>query len=201
MRQIFLFNHAPVAGSITLSGTVYFWASASQGVNTVTMSMTGADVQTVYTDASGNYSFTSTASGVFIITPMKHNWTNVTQSLVLNGVTSADTTMVTNHNAGTALFTSIYQYIAADVNGSNSITNVDGTIISQAIIGNTTALNNIRSRKNWRFVQFAYSQSVPPSSWAFPSSHSLNTSVSTSSLDFYAIKVADVNGTADTTIV
>lgn len=200
MRNVFLFYNPPGSAETILSGTVFFWSGSKPGVNAVTMSLSGAETQTAYTDTSGQYSFTVTASGVFTITPKKHNHTNVSASLVINGVTTADGTRIQDHNSNVLPFDTIYQYIASDINGSNTITTVDSNLANAAAGGNPTAITQIRNRGNWRFVQTAYTQSSLPPVWSFPISHSVNVSSSVAGLDFYAIKVADPDGTADTSI-
>lgn len=200
MRLVFLFNNPAGSSAYTVSGNVYFWCSGSSGVNAVTMSITGAETKTVYTDSSGAYSFSATASGQYVITPKKHIWIGISNSLITNGCTITDLDYITAIVGNTDSGRTFYHYIAGDVNGSNTLTTADRTTLNSAIGGNAIALNIIRA-KNWRFVQTEYSQSgFPPPSWAFPSSHSLAVSSNTSSLDFYAIKVGDLDGTADVTL-
>ena len=72
----------------------------------------------VVTGTNGQYVFTGMAYGDYDVTPEKDiNY--------LNGVTTFDLVLISQHILGTNLFDSPYKWIAADANKSNSITTLD----------------------------------------------------------------------------
>lgn len=82
------------------------------------------------------------------------------------------------------------------MNKSNTITNADATLITQAIAGNPAALLTFNT--SWRFVPTTHVFANPNIPWGFPEKIDL-TGVTSNVINqnFTAIKIGDVNGTAN----
>ncbi len=189
LRDIYIAQYASGPSVITISGNIehHNGAPTGTGVKDATVTLGGADTGSDLTPLSGDYEFSTTATGNFTITPAK--------SLnKLNGVTVGDATAIQQHLTGITPITSNYLKVAADVNKSNSISTLDATIINQSLLGNPAALAQFKT--SWRFVPQSHTMSNPP--WGFPENISLTgvTSDQTNQ-DFFGIKTGDVTGNAD----
>jgi hypothetical protein len=111
-----------------------------------------------------------------------------------NGVSTLDLVQIQKHLLGKELFTSPYQYIAADANNSETLTAIDLIEIRKLILGIYT---EFPSNKSWRFVEEGFPMN-PENPWPFNEIIQLP-AVSEDSLmhnDFVGVKVGDVNNTA-----
>ncbi len=144
----------------------------------------------VLTDASGAFQIPDVAGcQTFTLQPYRNDHP-------LNGVTTFDLAMISKHILGLEPLTSPYQFIAADANHSNSITAFDIVVLRKLILGIDTAIANNTS---WRFVPTAYVFPNPlnPFQTGFPETLLLDVqTTSLNGLNFIAIKVGDLNGTA-----
>lgn len=114
----------------------------------------------------------------------------------LNGINASDMTRLNNHLLGRDPFTSPFQLIAADLNNSGTVDSDDLTILLKIMLGVTTSLEETPS---WRFVDAAYTFPNTENPWeeAFPESIQINSILSNQdSLEFYAIKMGDLNFSA-----
>lgn len=111
-----------------------------------------------------------------------------------NGVSTFDLLQISKHVLNIQPLNSPYKMIAADVNRSNSITNFDIVEARKLILGLYTEFPNNTS---WRFVPVSHTFLNPfnPFQVAFPESIAL---ASQTGFDFMAIKVGDVNTSAQT---
>jgi len=112
----------------------------------------------------------------------------------LNGVTTYDLVLISQHILSIEPFDSPYKMIAADANKSGSITSFDIVELRKLILGIYTELPNNTS---WRFVDKSFSFPNPnnPFQTAFPEGINCLTFPS-SGHDFVGVKVGDVNNTA-----
>jgi hypothetical protein len=113
----------------------------------------------------------------------------------LNGVSTYDLVLISKHILGIQPLGSPYKMIAADANKNGSITTFDIVEIRKLILGiNTTYLNNT----SWRFVPKSYVFPNPnnPFSATFPEKWTYPGNPISNPIDFVAIKVGDVNGSA-----
>jgi hypothetical protein len=111
-----------------------------------------------------------------------------------NGVSTLDLVRIQKHLLGRELFTSPYQYIAADATGNGQVSALDLLEIRKLILGVTTAFPQDQS---WRFVdkEFQFTDIHHP--WPYESSIDIQyDGTSITGNDFIAVKVGDVNGTA-----
>ena len=115
----------------------------------------------------------------------------------LNGVSTFDLVLISNHILGLQAITSPYKLIAADANHNNSITTIDIVTLRRLILGIDTAL---ASNTSWRFVPTSYTfpNASNPFQAPFPETLALNIQTAPlSGLDFRAVKVGDISGNAN----
>lgn len=112
----------------------------------------------------------------------------------LNGVTTLDLALISKHILGISYFTSNYQMIAADASKNNRVTTFDVVELRKLILGTYDELPNNTS---FRFIPQSYNlpAPLPPDVPGFPENIPLSLpSSSQLQLDFYGIKIGDVNG-------
>ncbi|MCR9100145.1 MAG: dockerin type I domain-containing protein [bacterium] len=117
----------------------------------------------------------------------------------LNGVSTLDMILISQHILGLQPLDSPYKRIAADTNGSGHISTLDLIQLRRMILGIESTFDNVSS---WRFVDAAYVFPNPANPWEAPfpeviNINNLGTAVSIGN-DFIAIKIGDVNGDAET---
>lgn len=173
-----------------ISGTIR--TELNEGIEGVTVSLTGDDTQTTLTNAAGNYTLENLApGGNYTITPQL-------DSNILNGVSIFDKVLIHKHILGIQYLDSPYKMIAADVNNSGSITTLDLIELTQGVLG---LLDEFPNNSSWRFVAADYVFPDPANPWAedFPEYITIeNFEEPTADLDFIGVKVGDVNGSAIT---
>ncbi|MFN4080215.1 MAG: M43 family zinc metalloprotease, partial [Saprospiraceae bacterium] len=174
-----------------ISGNIS-WEHNGNGVNNVTVNITGPDNASGSTAISGDYELCMEADGTYTITPSKPH-ANVAQ--LLNGVTAADVLRIQQHVSNTMPLLGPFKRIAADVNANNLISSQDASILSQAIKGNPAAQAQIP--KSWRFVPVSHVFTNPLSPWGYPQSIVAYVDTETPDQDFVGIKIGDVNGSAN----
>ena len=167
-----------VAGKIT--------DAEGASLETVDVSVNGG-MASMATQNNGEYSFTLFTGEDYTITPEK----NVNP---LNGVSTFDLVLISKHILGIQTLDTPYKYIAADVNKSGSITAFDMVQLRQLILNITT---EFPSNDSWRFVDAAHTFGASPLTENFNEFVSINNmSGSVTNADFIAVKVGDVNGSA-----
>jgi hypothetical protein len=112
-----------------------------------------------------------------------------------NGVSTFDIVLVRRHVLGIQPLSSPYKMIAADVNGSMSITTFDLVVMQKMVLGN---LNEFPNMTSWRFVPTNYAFSNPANPFTDFLTEQIWAMFPTlpGDLDFIAIKIGDVNGSA-----
>ena len=114
----------------------------------------------------------------------------------LNGVTTYDLVLISQHILAMEFLDSPYKIIAADANKSGSVTTFDIVEIRKLILGIYTELPNNNA---WRFVDNAFSFPNPnnPFETAFPETISVADALTNHmDEDFMGIKIGDVNNSA-----
>jgi hypothetical protein len=137
----------------------------------------------------GMFSFPVVPGGDYTVTPVK-------DVDPLNGVTTFDLVLITKHILGAQLLNSPYKIIAADANKSNSVTTFDLVQLRKLILFIDLEFPNNTS---WRFVKKNYNFPNPANPWSatFPEVININDiAASQLAADFVAIKIGDVNGSA-----
>ncbi|MBK8555617.1 MAG: hypothetical protein IPL65_07535 [Lewinellaceae bacterium] len=149
-----------------------------------------------------NYYQMSGTNGDFLFSnavPMYSNYTVVPSKddNPLNGVSTYDLVLISQHILGLEPLNSPYKMIAADANKGGSMRTLDIVDLRRVILGITNELPN--NNQAWRFVDksFAFPDPLNPFSTPFAESKTV-ASILASQMDddFVAIKVGDVNGTA-----
>ena len=126
------------------------------------------------TGEQGNYFFDALNSGEnYTITPSKN-------LMPLNGVTTFDLVLIQQHILNVSIFETTEKLIAADANNNGTITTFDLIILKQLILN---IIQELPASDSWRF---------DPPSVEFD-----NLTQSQDDINFRAIKIGDVNGTAD----
>jgi len=149
------------------------------------------------TPASGLYELLVTDyNGDSVIVKPKKN------TLVTNGLSSADVLRILQHVSNTNLFTNPFDLVAADVNRSNSVTSQDAALVNGVILGNPLALAVFNV--SWRFIPEVHTlptnpppaqplSPVPSGFWSFPEQLGYkNLLVNQTDQDFIGIKLGDV---------
>jgi hypothetical protein len=162
-----------------------------EGVEEVDVQLSGTSQLSAMTDVDGMFAFNVPMGGDYTITPVK-------DVNPLNGVTTFDLVKITKHILAVDLLDSPYKMIAADANKSNSITTFDLVQIRKLILFIDTEFPNNTS---WRFVDKDYVFPNPTNPWSqvFPEVINYNNvNQTTLGADFVAIKIGDVNSSAQT---
>lgn len=147
------------------------------------------ETSTIRTNASGHYEFSGMPEGEsYTITPEK-------DIDPLNGVSTLDLVLIQRHILGSSRFTSPYKFIAADVNKDKKVSASDLVELRKMILG---IFSEFPNNKSWRFIDKAFNISDIENPWnasEFISVQNFNTSVMNN--NFVAIKIGDVNESAD----
>jgi hypothetical protein len=148
------------------------------------------NMSTVLTATNGLFSFENLVLGMSCtLQPYKNDD-------LLNGVTTYDLVLVTRHILGTQIFNSPYQYIAADINNSGTITTFDVVNLRKAIL---LISDEFPGNTSWRFIRSGYQfpnpadpfeQTLPESAWL------QNLSYDAVAMNFIGVKIGDINGNA-----
>jgi hypothetical protein len=142
-----------------------------------------------FTDVNGNYSLLVKENSNVEIRPFLDRD-------VANGVSTLDILLIQRHILGVQLLDSPYKLIAADANKSASISAADLVEIRKVILGKSESFVNNTS---WRFVARNYEFRNPTTAFSENFAESILLSapiVELYNLDFYGIKIGDVNGSA-----
>jgi len=176
----------PSSGGM-VAGKIY--TEFGTAVQNVEVRVENIDNTTMMTQSNGNYAFDITGSANYTILPNK-------DINILNGVSTFDLVKITKHILQKEIFTSPYQYIAADVNASGDITTFDIIQLRKLILNLTTQFPN--DNTSWRFVDAGYEFSTSnPAAESFPEYIEVSNLTGTMpDLDFIAVKIGDINGSA-----
>lgn len=144
-------------------------------VRNVRISLAGDDTQTVSTGADGRFMFNGiNRLGTYTITPEKNDFP-------ANGLNALDLISIQKHLLAKDLFDFPWQYIAADATNNNALAVGDILLIQRLLLGK---INAFPSSPAWRFDPPLRELSNLPPGQVFEA-------------DFTAIKIGDVNHTAD----
>ena len=179
-------SQASIAGTIFYHPTNYpAPAPTAKRLATVPVNVTGGTNLAASTAADGSYSLTVNAAGTYAVTPRLTN-----SSPFANGVSTIDLSLIRRHILNIAPLDTPYKLLAADVNGSRSVTTLDLTFIRRLILGSTNTL----PLSLWRFVPADYAFTNTAAPWDAPTNRSYASLVAAvTNQDFMAIKLGDVN--------
>ncbi len=175
----------PQAGLARVAGTILDWSG-----NTVEEVMVrSSNSVEMMTHEDGTYNFNLAMNESYTITPEK-------DVHPLNGVSTFDLVLISKHILGNAKFTNPYQYIAADVNQSGSITAFDMVQVRRLILNLQTEFTNNTS---WKFIESTYEFTTEnPAAETYPTVSTVTDLDHNMQMDFTAVKIGDINGNART---
>jgi hypothetical protein len=140
--------------------------------------------------AKGHYEFTMPDGADYTIRPFL-------DKDHLNGVSTYDLVLINQHILGVKEFSSPYQYIAADVNLSGTITAFDIVQIRQLILN---IIPRFPNNTSWRFIDMDQPINSKYSALQMKASHEEKTIRDLSGdrlgMDFLGIKIGDIDGSA-----
>lgn len=161
-------------------------------VKNVALKLTTAETAqaSIYTDSVGFFEMKMPANKNFIVRFEREG--NIT-----NGVSTFDIVLIAKHIIGDLPFTAPYQYIAADVNRSETVTAFDMVELRRVILG--VQVDRFRNNSSWRFISkedyYAFSNPLGETFTENILLTDLDNPIG--DLEFFAIKVGDVNASAD----
>ncbi len=169
------FNPEPVEAAYALSGNITTISDAPVSNVDIKLLINGGNAQEEgVTDALGDFNFTALAEdNSYALVPEK-------DGALTNGVTTFDIVLIQKHILDIELLNTPEQLIAADINNSGTITTFDIVNLRRVILTLDDAFQNNTS---WRF----YPDTI---------FHD-NLNAILPDQNFKAIKIGDVNGTAD----
>lgn len=149
----------------------------------------------------GQFSYMTDQYGEYVSDPLPlggdYTIKSIKDTLLTNGVTTLDKVLAQKHILGIQLLDSPYKIIAADVNNSGQVTTLDLVYMQKVIL---LLLPEFPNNTSWRFVPMEYEFQDPlnPLNEPFPevmNYNNLNNPML--DVDFIALKVGDVNNTAN----
>lgn len=162
-----------------------------QAIEAVGIEVESIDVNiSLMTDAAGSFVFTMPEGANYTIRPYKNDDP-------LNGVSTYDLVLISQHILGKNPFDTPYKYIAADVNRSGTITAFDLVQLRQLILNSISEFPNNTS---WRFVDIDYEFPNQETGMALRPTLEEKTIRDLSGdrlgMDFLGVKIGDLNGSA-----
>lgn len=183
---------AEICDNMTISLTGLVRTATNVPVTNVSLELTGdVGLDSHLTASNGQYTFAGMPfCDLNLLLPSRNDDP-------LNGVSTFDIILIQKHILGVERFTSPYQYIAADVNASRTITTIDLIRLRKVILNIDT---DFGENTSWRFVlgAFRFPEGVDPLTVEFPewldfqSAHANNYDSG-----FIAVKIGDVNNSVD----
>ncbi|MCC6460635.1 MAG: HYR domain-containing protein [Saprospiraceae bacterium] len=183
------------SGQVMLGGNIQTETGAGVADVTVQVDLNQVGAPTpqqlsVNTNDQGLYHFQAGTKDSYQVTPGRDGDD-------INGVSTLDMLLINKHILGLEPLNSPYKLIAADANNSRSVTTFDIVELRKLILGLNSSFPNNTS---WRFVtkDFVFPNPTDPFQAVFPEIHSgANPSpLDPPELDFTAVKIGDVNGSA-----
>ncbi|MEM6319685.1 MAG: hypothetical protein AAF960_18575 [Bacteroidota bacterium] len=176
-------NQAAIAGKITTMD--------GQDVADVMVNVEGnGSMPNAMTNTTGTYNFSLPIGQTYQLQPTKDDEP-------LNGVSTFDLIQISKHILGIQSFESPYEYIAADVNQSGTVTAFDLVQLRQLILN---IIPEFPNNDSWRFVDATYEFTTSnPLTEPFREKIDINNHVTNKmDADFVAIKIGDLNHNATT---
>jgi hypothetical protein len=160
---------------------------SGKGIPAATIRAVGPDTLNTLSAQDGTYSMILSKNKSYTITPSKAN-----DSINTNGITVTDALRIRKHILRNELLQSPYKIIAADINGSGTITSADVNQVLALIQGN---ISNYTTGKLWRFVPANHMFSNLTNPFPFPESAFITTVNNITTQNFIGMKLGDVDDT------
>jgi len=154
----------------------------------VTVHASGDDIDSeTTTGADGRFSFSTLPGSIVEITPSKEDnkWNN--------GITTLDIAIIRRHLAWIKRIEDPYLLIAANVNDDDDISMRDVVEIRKVILAMETSF----TEGHWKFVPEGFVFADPTSPFPFDQKITVSSMVNDENINFYGIKLGDVNGSWD----
>jgi subtilisin family serine protease len=180
----------------SVTGTVRYYPTnypasypSDKTVGGVTMNLAGGATGSDLTEGDGGYTLTDVpAGGTYSVAPGQSG-----DNPTANGVSTLDIALIRQHilsGGSVTTLTTPYKLLAADVNGSATVTTLDLALIRQVVLGST----NQFPMGLWRFVPAEHEFADPGGPWDAPTNRMhTNLLADMAGQDFVAIKLGDVN--------
>ena len=160
-------------------------------VSSVQMSLSGPMPMTTMSEPDGSYYLDDLEEDLdYTVTAFRNDNAR-------NGVTTFDIILISKHILAVDPLDSPYKLIAADVNRSGSVTTLDLIQMRRLILN---VYDEFPDNTSWRFVDGEYDFPQPDNPWVefFPELININDLIGEElNAGFIAIKIGDVNGSAD----
>lgn len=156
-------------------------------VGDVKVNISGSNMPVITTNSTGSFKFPAmNQGGNYSVVPNK-------DVNPLNGVSTLDLVLITNHILGKKPLDTPYKLIAADANNNGNVTTADLAEIRKVILHIKPTFSNTTS---WRFVEKNYVFPNPANPWStpFPEVCNIQNINKDMKVDFIGIKVGDVSG-------
>ncbi|HLF64409.1 MAG TPA: T9SS type A sorting domain-containing protein, partial [Saprospiraceae bacterium] len=175
-----------------VTGTIS--TSLSEHVPGVSVNLVGSNLPPTLTNDNGEYAFPPMPfGGAYRVEP-------ILDTNHKKGISTLDLILLQKHLLGIQALDSPYKIIAGDANHSETLSAMDIVVLRRLILGITQVIPNNTS---WRFVDALYQFSDPlnPLLEAFPETYEIGSLDGDMDVDFIAIKVGDMNGSAMSSIL
>ena len=174
---------AGAGGRYAVNGTLT--TESDVPVKDVSVYLEGSE-KTMMTGNTGSYNFNEILGGSYMVRPFKNDDH-------INGVSTLDLVMIQRHILGIEKLNSPYKLIAADVNKDQKVTASDLIELRKLILGVT---NSFADNNSWRFVDktYKFQDLINAQAESFPEVYSMSNITSNMQINFYSVKVGDVNG-------
>ena len=137
------------------------------------------------TESNGDYMFENISFyDNYIVSPEKNDGTD-------QGVSTLDLVLIQRHILGLSTFEDPYQYIAADINKSKSLTGSDVVELRKVILGKQS---EFKHNTSWRFIDARHEFLEVDYPYDFPEKVDLGELyINHMDVDFVGVKIGDVN--------
>ncbi len=173
----------PNPAIVNIEGSVI--SKTGQIIRNTTLYLSGYSQDSTVNGITGDYAFQVQQGESYTIAPWKNNDPNI-----LNGISTLDIVMMQRHILNAQPFQSPYTIIAADVDGSQNVTNLDMILTKALILQNIT---NYPGNAVWNFVNSDFEFVNPQIPFPFESARSYSSVQQFSAQDFIGVKLGDVN--------
>jgi len=183
--------NGPTGAVTSVSGRLLYYPTSSHSVPDATINASGSADLNTQTASNGTYTLSLSVGGNYIVQPLAP-----THGPAAEDVTTLDLSLIRRHLVAGIPLDSPYKLLAADVNGSRTLSSLDITTLRRLVLGATDTLPS----GLWRFVRSDHVFGNPDNPWVseIPSSRAYNNLAGPIvNQDFYAIKIGDVNSSWD----
>lgn len=167
----------------TLSGSII--TELNVPIMGVSVELAGFSRDTIVTSGNGSYTFDCTFGKSYTVTPFGRD--DLTPA---NGITVLDMVRVKNHVLGIKPLNSPYKIIAADADGSTSVTTNDILLMKAMILG---SISSFPGNKLWNFVPSDFMFANPADPFPFDTMRAYPSITGQGGQNFIGIKLGDVN--------